>query len=310
MSRREVILTVLDPGNEEQSALARAIHLAKRLGMHLDLFICDYDASLVADKFLDKEGLKSAKRQVTENHLDFLEGLAGRVADEGIPYTAQAAWDRPLHEAIIRQVLRTDPRYVLKDTHFHSAISRALFTNTDWHLINNCPAPLWLVKPGNDFQKPSIMAAVDPLHKHDKPAALDARILSEACELGDSLDGVTQAFHAFNPYLESDYPQRIESLHDEALRQLTDRFQLGDDRVHLIAGVTSDIFPQVMSDQNVDLVVMGSLARSRLENAIIGSTAEKVMDQLSCDLLIIKPKGFCSPIIFKKRPRGYFYAER
>ena len=310
MARSESILVVIDPGAETHPALNRAIYLAKHLDMQVELFICDYNAGLVAEKLLDKEGLKAAKENTVETHLTFLTGLAGKVAAEGIRFKVKAAWDRPLYEGIIRQALHSDARYVLKDTHYHSAISRALFSNTDWHLIRSCPAPLWLVKPDTSFVRPSIMAAVDPLHEHDKPAALDARILSEACELADSLEGIAQVFHAFNPYLEPDDPQRIETHHAEALQALTAKFQISDERIHLVAGVTTDIFSRVVHDHDTSLVVMGSLARSRLENAIIGSTAEQIIDHLSCDVLVIKPKGFISPVNLKQRPSGYYYAER
>lgn len=310
MARTESILVVIDPGAETHPALDRAIYLAKRLDMKVDLFICDYDAGLVADKLLDKERLKAAKERTVKSHLTFLDDLAEKVADAGIPFQVQAAWDRPLYEGIIRQALHSDARYVLKDAHYHSVISRALFSNTDWHLIRSCPAPLWFVRPDVDFIRPSIMAAVDPLHDHDKPAALDARILSEACELADSLEGVAQVFHVFNPYLEPDDPQRIETHHANALKTLTDKFEISDERIHLVAGATSDIFPRVVREHATSLVVMGSLARSRLENAIIGSTAEKVLDHLSCDVLVIKPKGFISPVNLKRRSRGYYYAER
>lgn len=310
MARSEPILVVIDPGAETQPALDRSIYLAKHLGMHLNLFICDYDVGLVAEKLLDREGLKAARQQTVEAHLTFLEGLAEKVADEGIAFNVQASWDRPLHEGIIRQALHSDARYVLKDTHYHSAISRALFSNTDWHLLRSCPAPLWLVKPDTSFVSPSIMAAVDPLHEHEKPASLDARILSEACELADSLEGIARVFHAFNPYLEPDDPRRIETRHADALRALTEQFAISDERVHLVAGVTADVFPQIIREHAISLVVMGSLARSRMEDVMIGSTAEKVLDYLSCDVLAIKPKGFISPVNLKKRPGGYYYAER
>jgi len=310
MAGPESILVVVDRDAETHPALDRAIYLAKNLNMRVDLFVCDYIAGLVADTLLDKERLKAAKEQTVETHLAFLDGLAKKVADEGIPVKVQAAWDRPLYEGIIRQAIDCDARYVLKDTHYHSAMSRALFSNTDWHLIRSCPAPLWLVKPDVDFVQPAVMAAVDPLHDHDKPAELDARILSEACELADSLEGVAQVFHAFNPYLEPHDPQRIETHHANALQALTDQFEISDERIYLVAGVTTDVFAQVVREHGTSLVVMGSLARSRLENAIIGSTAEKILDHLSCDVLVIKPKGFVSPVDPKQRSAGYFYAER
>jgi len=36
-------------------------------------------------------------------------------------------------------------------------------------------------------------------------------------------------------------------------------------------------------------VVMGAISRSRLSDALIGNTAENVLDYIKTDLLIIKP---------------------
>ncbi len=37
------------------------------------------------------------------------------------------------------------------------------------------------------------------------------------------------------------------------------------------------------------LVVMGAVSRSGLERLFVGSTAEHVLDDLACDVLIVKP---------------------
>ncbi len=42
--------------------------------------------------------------------------------------------------------------------------------------------------------------------------------------------------------------------------------------------------------QGTDLVVMGALARSALKRRVVGSTAEKVLDHLPCDILIVRPE--------------------
>ena len=72
------------------------------------------------------------------------------------------------------------PDLVVKDTHYHSVIRRTVFTNTDWNLIRTCPAPLLLAKPGEWRAPPTLLAALDPGHLGDKPAALDHDILDAA----------------------------------------------------------------------------------------------------------------------------------
>ena len=78
---------------------------------------------------------------------------------------------------------------------------------------------------------------------------------------------------------------------------------------HLHAGNPVDLLPQISADIGANLVIMGAISRSRLENAIVGSTAENVLDFLGCDVLVLKPKGFISPVTFKTVPKGAIFAD-
>jgi universal stress protein E len=309
MANAETILVVIDPTAEEHPAFDRARQVAGQAGMSIQLFICDYRPHILGATFLDSKRLELAKQSFIAKHLERLDQIAQIGRDRGVDVHAGAAWDRPLFEGIIRQALEIDARYVFKDTHFHAAVSRALFTNTDWRLIQSCPAPLWLVKPGRTFERPAILASVDPMHEHDTTAALDARLLSDAFELAGRLDGTVDVFHAYNPFERPEDPGKPEARHAAALNDLAAQFQVASEHVHLQAGNTTDLLPAMAAEKPCDLVVMGAVSRSRLERAIVGSTAENVLDRLPCDVLVIKPKGYISPVTFKLQPGGYYYAD-
>jgi universal stress protein E len=49
---------------------------------------------------------------------------------------------------------------------------------------------------------------------------------------------------------------------------------------------------------------MGAVSRSALERVFIGGLAEKVLDRLPCDLLIVKPEGFVCPEIAELAERS------
>jgi len=308
MAKKECILIVVDPSAGTFPAIERGMFLARHLDMCVDLFICDYNASLVSGSFLSAGRLKQAKAGYLNDKKQLLDRLAEPYIEQGIDVTTKVAWDRPLHEGIMRQALHSDARFVIKETHYNSVLSRALFTNTDWHLIRSCPSPLWLVHAGGEWDRPRILAAVDPLHEHDKPANLDTRILSEAFEIGDALDGEVHVAHAFNPYLDPDDPDRIEQQHAAALSALTGKLQVPAGLTHMRAGNPVDLLPQIASDIGADLVIMGAVSRSRLEHAIVGSTAENVLDRMGCDVLVLKPRGFISPVTFKTVPKGAVFA--
>ena len=126
MAKTECILIVVDPGADHHPAVERGMFLAEHLGMRVDLFICDYNAHLVGGLFLDSDKLKRAKAGYLNDKKKFLDKIAGPYKKRGIDVTTKVAWDRPLYEGIVRQALHSDARFVIKDTHYHSALSRVL----------------------------------------------------------------------------------------------------------------------------------------------------------------------------------------
>ena len=46
---------------------------------------------------------------------------------------------------------------------------------------------------------------------------------------------------------------------------------------------------------------MGAISRSGLKRLVIGDTAERILDALSCDVLVIKPAQFKSRVPARSR---------
>ena len=62
--------------------------------------------------------------------------------------------------------------------------------------------------------------------------------------------------------------------------------------VHVLRGSPVDLLPRHVTEAGVDFVVMGAVSRTRLQEIFIGSTAERVLDRLPCDVLVVKPGDF------------------
>jgi universal stress protein E len=69
---------------------------------------------------------------------------------------------------------------------------------------------------------------------------------------------------------------------------LTDAHEIPRGRVHIQQGAVRDALVELTEKLRVDVVVMGAISRSGLGRLFVGSTAEDVLDKLSCDLLIVK----------------------
>src|SRR5688572_23277312 len=197
MSDAKRLLVVVDPTASAHPAIERAAWLARHVPARIELFISDYAAHLAESRAHGGTGV-DARAAVLERHRRRLDQLAEPLRATGLEVAVDTRWDYPLHDSIVRKSVDAAADIVIKDTHYHSALQRSIFSNTDWSLIRACAATLWLVKPRPPGQHPCFVAAVDPLHDRDKPADLDRRILTTAKELSTALSGEVHVFHAYD----------------------------------------------------------------------------------------------------------------
>jgi universal stress protein E len=57
-------------------------------------------------------------------------------------------------------------------------------------------------------------------------------------------------------------------------------------------GTASNVIVSEANRRSSDILVMGAVSRSLLVRPVIGSTAERVIDHVDCDVLVVKPAGF------------------
>jgi len=305
------IMGVVDPTTSVQPAMLRAAWLAGKTGAELELFVCYYNEYLSGERLFDSPSLEKARAEIISGHEKRLETLAEPLRNSGLVVKTTALWDHPLHEGIVRHAAAVGADIVFKDTHHHSAVSRALLTNTDWNLIRSCAAPLWLVKPRDVPATPIFVAAVDPLHEHDKPATLDDEILNLGKSLAEATGAELRAFHSYDPrmaiasatanaYIPVSLPfeeleQQVVADHSKRFNDIMQKHDIDPENSNLVAGLTHEELPEFCGDIDATVVVMGAVSRNRWKRLFIGATAERTLEHLPCDLLIVKPDWFRTP---------------
>ena len=316
MQRLDRVLAVIDPTMDAQAGAAKAARLARLAGASLELFVCDFDPALSGAPFFDTDTLKRQREDFVARRRERLERLAEEFRTPGLEVTTHVHWDNPLHAGILRRVAEWAPDLVVKDTHYHSPLRRALLSHTDWQLIRACPVPLLLAKPVEWPARPRVLAALDPTHRHAKPAALDGDILDAALLVAGLLEGRVEAVHAFFPAallaatagmagtpLAADVATEdvIEAERATLGRELADLLAsrgLEAGAVRLLQGSAAELLPRHAEQAEAALVVMGAVSRSRIKDWFVGSTAERVLDRLPCDVLVIKPTDFANGLPF------------
>ncbi|HEY9183595.1 MAG TPA: universal stress protein [Gammaproteobacteria bacterium] len=307
MAKPKKLLVVVDPTASFHPAIERASWFARHAAAHIELFISDYVPHL-ADSRSNRSSAAQAKAAVLDRHRQRLQQLAAPLREAGLTVDIDVRWDYPLHDSIVRKAVDSGADLVIKDTHFHSVLKRSIFSNTDWSLIRNCGATLWLVKPRPPGQKPCFVAAVDPLHERDKPAELDNRILRTAKEMSGMLGGEVHVFHAYDVMAAiaistdsmtmpialpvNDLADAMRAEHTDAVERLCKDHGVPAERTHIHQGGTRPLLMALTEQLRADAVVMGAISRSGLKGLFLGNTAEDVLDRLHCDLVIVKPEGF------------------
>jgi universal stress protein E len=298
------ILVIVDPTATSHPAIAKASVLAQHFGSRLELFVCDYRSGLEAPS------AAGARATLVAHRYEFLESLAAPLRKAGITVAVDACFASPLHEAILRKVRSSHADLIVKDTHYHSLMRRTLVTNTDWHLLRGCPVPLLLVKPAQWNQKLCTLAAIDPGHHADVPAALDSHICEWSVLLANALHGAAHAVHIYFPNalllssvagnlpltvsvgMETQLIEEERRARLEKVQAITLPVGIKAEHLHLELGTPSGLLAEAAERLHADILVMGAVSRSGLKRLFIGSTAEHTLDHIPCDLLVLKPLDF------------------
>ena len=301
---RRILVAIADLHHSPGGALRRAAELARATGARVELFHAVTEPLTQAHgpragqthlQLTPEESVATARR--------WLERMARSALLEGCAVKVVTDWDRPAHEAIVRRAVATRADLIISGTRSRSLTNRLLLRHTDWELVRHAPVPLLLVKSARRARKAVVLAAVDPLHANAKPARLDSRILDTAQGMAAVLKGTLHAFHAYVPLtvsLAAGFGEPIlwdstaaEKSHTAlVIREFTRclrKSALPPARRHLRLGDPASELVAVAAKIRATLVVMGAVSRSRLGQLLIGSTAERALDELGCDVLIIKP---------------------
>lgn len=311
---RRILVAIKDPGSRSLAAVAKAAQLARAFGAELELF--HGIATLVYTNTFASGGrsVTDVQRSTRARYLSQLETVAERLRRHGLKVNVSADWDFPVYEAVVRRASRIKADLIVAERHAGRHLAPRLLHLTDWELLRLSSVPVLLVKSPRAYRRPVVLAALDPGHAFSKPANLDNEILRVGGMVTEALRGTLHAMHAYVPLPIGAVPAQalsgsmVERIEADALARARTAFErtlrkvkIPAARRHLVARHPIDAIPATARESGSAIVVMGAVSRSGLKRVFIGNTAERVLDRLTCDVLVVKPARFVSRVSRARR---------
>ncbi|HUF71454.1 MAG TPA: universal stress protein [Gammaproteobacteria bacterium] len=292
------ILAVLGTEAENEALVARLVDLADT-GTAAELLTIVHEPHL--DGYLgNTEIYEPLRRRLVDEEAGKAAAYAQRLRTKGIDVTTKAIWDWPRGDAIQREAFSVGADAIVLT---FGLGERRHIGSRDWRFLAECPLPILVVTSDGKARYSKIVAAVDPVHAHAKPAELDRTIAATAVAVGKRAGGSVSLVHCYVPLASygahdedadrlplNDAEQALERSRREALRKLAADAGLDPDAgTRLVEGDPVRALESLAADGEADLIVLGALSRGKLADLIIGSTAEKLLHRARADLLLVKP---------------------
>ena len=306
MNHYESILAVFDVSSDQQPAFSRALALQKK-DTKITVFLCIYDFSYDMTSMLKENERDAMKKAITKQKTKWIKEIIKKQNVDLENIEINVDWHKRSYEAIIKEVLAKNYDLVIKATSEHDKLKSVIFTPTDWHLIRKCPAPLLLVKSHSLDLGGNFLGAVNLSSESKAHLSLNSKLSLEGKKLANLLKGNLHFVNAYprtpmNIAIEipnfdpQSYNESIKSYHKIEMKKHCKKFNVPDENTHVLEGIPEDIIPKLAKDLKTEVVILGSIGRSGISAALIGNTAEHIIDRLDCDLLAIKPDDFVCPI--------------
>lgn len=206
---------------------------------------------------------------------------------------------------IIRHVMKHGTDVVVVASQRATLFERTVIGSTAIRLLRKCPCALWISARQRETGPWAVLSAVGSSSM--RPAILDLSAEMVAARGGEwhvlhSLECPDEAGMRLQDRPQAEIDAYRKSVRDEAWEELktltAERAGTAGvtPQVWMAEGRPSERIELAIREQDIHLVVMGTIGRTGLVGALFGNTAERVFKHVECSVLAIKPDDFVSPV--------------
>lgn len=302
MNESSEFLLIASSKMQRTPAFDRAVALARAFGVSLRIVALDDFQALDVMGVFDYTALARLRDDYLRAHRQWLEQQAAQERAKGLECSVQILWTDSRFDAIASCVRAIRPQMLIKDVHHERLFARLFSTPLDWHLLRDCKCAVQFVSEGHRPLPRRTLAAVNLYRYDDADLRLNDRLIETASRIARQCAGSAHVLYSFDwsafyatrvtllgalP-VETGFHEALGEAHAEAFAALCERHAIPVECRHFLVGTPQPTISRFAREQDIDLLVMGSLPRTRLEK-VIGNTAELLLTHSPCSVLIVKP---------------------
>lgn len=260
------IFVIIDPRRLVQAALEKGEWLARRNGAELELY-CSVDPENASDA--------EAQARLIQRTQSWIERLVEKPRQDGVKIFVRVEANRDWRAAIAQAASTSGADLVIKTASPRGPLRRRLMQTGDWTLLRNCSLPILLASPTQIGLPKTVLAAVKVRPEDQVYAELNRSVIDSSHRIAELLEA---ELHAVTVY-------QGEGIFFDR-QKFADECRLPRNRVHAVEGSSYEGIAQVAEQIGAGVVIVGSAPRPT-RGSILGSTAERVIDEVPGDVVVL-----------------------
>ena len=286
---------ILIIADQKGSAIAtsRGLQLAAKLGHSAEVYAFVYEP-------LARLGLTSPQRNALKKRLlaareKDVQGRIDKFSRNGQKVRLKVVWTKDVAQWVSKHCAKAEYEMVVKTGQRSENITH---TSTDWQLLRECPAPVFIVARKKWRRTQPVMAALDLSSRVASKKKLNAQILSHASALAEAMGEELEIISAVEvPTLLHDldlidtgsYVAQAKKDMAPHIKALAREFNIAEKAFVVKRGPVEKVIASQAAKKRAQMVVMGTVGRKGVKARLIGNTAERVLGHLKTDVITLKP---------------------
>lgn len=186
-------------------------------------------------------------------------------------------------EELIRLAGNRPDTLIICGTRDQGSLRRVLFGSTGLKLLRLAPGPVWIVKPPlEENDSVNIVACTDL-------GPVGADVIRTAVSMASEISAQVHVVHVA---AEGSDVTELTGIVHEQLAATDYRTLLAGVKVQVFVGDADECILNAVREANADLVILGTSSRPGVSGLLPGSTVERLLPELRCSVLALKPEGF------------------